>query len=98
MAEVAELESFLKSHTNSSGVSLHDHLKKVFTQLIYDNPRDTINTFEELSFEVKQKGFSAVIQPSADPPRAHWELVNKWIAASKKVVDVSSSAEAQGAR
>jgi uroporphyrinogen-III synthase len=97
MTDVAEIEAILKSHSSSEGLTLHEHMKTVFTQLIYDNPRDSINSFEELSLEVKQKGFSAVIAASADPVRAHWELVNAWITASKKVVDVRTSAEAQRA-
>jgi len=48
------LQKVLKdSKDPATGVSLYDHLKEVLAKLMFDNPNNALQRFEEYSFELK---------------------------------------------
>jgi hypothetical protein len=48
------LQKVLKdSKDPATGVSLYDHLKGVLATLLFDNPNNALQRFEEYSFELK---------------------------------------------
>jgi len=58
MAELEKLKSLLEQSKGEKGQNLQEHLTKVFSQLIFDYPRDPLSSLELTSLQVKSNFFS----------------------------------------
>lgn len=83
--EVQELRSLLQSSRGEKGKSLMDHLQDLFSQLIYDNPRNPVNCLELLSQDIKKHGFS--YQHSTNINNAEFSDLLKWATVELKLID-----------
>ena len=83
--EVQELRSLLQSSRGEKGKSLIDHLQDLFSQLIYDNPRDPLQHFELLSQDIKKHSFS-YLNTSKIPPSDLSDTL-RWAGLEQRLID-----------
>jgi radial spoke head protein 4/6 len=92
--EVQELKNLLQSSRGEKGKSLMDHLQEVFSQLIYDNPRDPLSYLELLSQDIKKYSFSYLNSPSFNSADLTETL--KWASEEQKLIDKPKEVNEEG--
>lgn len=83
--DVQELRSLLQSSRGEKGKSLIDHLQDVFSQLIYDNPRDPLQNFELQSQDIKKNSFSYLSNSKVNP--TDLSEILRWALLEQKLID-----------
>ena len=91
MASADQVRKMLESLQTDAGSSVYEHLVETFTQLLYDNPENPLEEFENYSLFVKQHHF----QPQDPDPvnlRKTLDLYKKevstWVTTTRKLIDV----------
>jgi hypothetical protein len=90
MSAPADLKNHLKKIEGRKNENLYDHLNKVFTKLLLENPRNAYDAFEDYSYNVKFHGYKYSNETdNAKRMKESYEEMKDYEAKARQMLDVS---------
>jgi hypothetical protein len=90
MSAPADLKNHLKKIEGRKNENLYDHLNKVFTKLLLENPRNAYDAFEDYSYNVKFHGYKYSNETdNAKRMKETFEEMKDYEARARQMLDVS---------